>query len=900
MFRLTVLFATRYPKPVVWASVIITLLFCLALPMVHVDTDPENMLPEDNPGRVYHNEIKQEMALYDLLVVAMTLDDQASENGVFTPESLQHLQALMNYASTLEGVISHEILAPYNVDAIEPAGPGTIRFQRIMPAVPDDQAGADRVRQRIIENPFLWETVISTDKQSLAVYIPIEKKEYSWRISNQLKDKIAEINGSETYHITGLPVAEDTFGVEMFIQMAISAPLAMLLVGALIWYFVRSMALTVAALLVAMLSVMTTMGAFVATGNTLHIMSSMIPIFIMPIAVLDAVHILSQFYDRYRGDREEALVAVMKDLWKPMLFTTLTTSVGFISLLLAPIPPVQVFGLFTGIGVLLAWLLSMTFLPAYICLMSEEKLQSFGSANASAAAPENDRLARFLQGVRGQGWRFGKLVLLVGVLLVGGAYWGITQLQVNDNPVKWFETDHPIRKADTFISEHFGGSYNVYLSFDQPFTGVDLKNEMQALGEAFSSYGEQGESLAAVMQWRISEVGTPIELIHVLRSEVNSHLVGESPASESNESAGEPEFEMLEEPDFEIMDEGSASEGAAYGNWLALDNVLEARLNQYQIMKSPAMLNWLAGLEIVLEKEVQGGKVYGIPTLIRKVNKELHDGELSYSRIPDTRSQVMETYVSFQNSHDLNRLWHMVTPDYTSTTLMLQLKSGDNQDVAAVVQALEQWMEENPAPAAVTYGWSGLAYINVIWQEEMVTGMVDALLGSGVFVFVMMIILFRNLWWAAISMIPLSLSILVIYGALGILGKDYDMPVAVLSALALGLSVDFAIHFITHLREYAVNNPPVEAMRKVFGEPARAIYRNAVVITLGFTPLLVAPLVPYQTVGYLMMAIMLVSSVASFYLFPALVSQSWISALLFGRKSAPNADDTSAKTKHAA
>ncbi|MEK9713375.1 MAG: MMPL family transporter [Thalassolituus sp.] len=895
MFRLTVLFATRYPKPVVWASVIITLLFCLALPMVHVDTDPENMLPEDNPGRVYHNEIKQEMALYDLLVVAMTLDDQASDKGVFTPESLQHMQTLMNYAATLEGVISHEILAPYNVDAIEPAGLGTIRFQRIMPTVPYDQAGADRVRQRIVDNPFLWETVISTDKQSLAVYIPIEKKEYSWRISNQLKDKIAEIDGTETYHITGLPVAEDTFGVEMFIQMAISAPLAMLLVGALIWYFVRSMALTVAALLVAMLSVMTTMGAFVATGNTLHIMSSMIPIFIMPIAVLDAVHILSQFYDRYRGDREEALVAVMKDLWKPMLFTTLTTSVGFISLLLAPIPPVQVFGLFTGIGVLLAWLLSMTFLPAYICLMSEKKLQSFGSANVNQVSPEDDRLARFLQSVREQGWRFGKLVLLVGVLLVGGAYWGVTQLQVNDNPVKWFEADHPIREADTFISEHFGGSYNVYLTFYQPFTQGDVDGVKDRLRSEFSAFEEQGNSLIALMESN-DELTSPVELIHVLRAEVNRHLTGDTDSPD----AGEPEFELEEEPDFEMMDDDSVSEEAEYSNWRALDNVLEAQLNQYQIMKLPAMLNWLAGLEIVLEKEVQGGKVYGIPTLIRKVNKELHDGEVSYSRIPDTRSQVMETYVSFQNSHDLNRLWHMVTPDYTSTTLMLQLKSGDNQDVAAVVQALEQWMAENPAPVSVKYGWSGLAYINVIWQEEMVTGMVDALLGSGVFVFVMMIFLFRNLWWAAVSMIPLSLSILVIYGALGVLGKDYDMPVAVLSALALGLSVDFAIHFITHLREYAANNSPAEAMRKVFGEPARAIYRNAVVITLGFTPLLVAPLVPYQTVGYLMMAIMLVSSVASFYLFPALISQVWISALLFGRKPAPDADETPAKTKHAA
>ena len=95
----------------------------------------------------------------------------------------------------------------------------------------------------------------------------------------------------------------------------------------------------------------------------------MIPIFIMPIAVLDAVHILSEAFDRYQqyNDRAVTLRAVMQQLFRPMLFTTPTTSAGFASLALTPIPPVQVFGVFVAIDVLLAWLWNILFIPPTLC-----------------------------------------------------------------------------------------------------------------------------------------------------------------------------------------------------------------------------------------------------------------------------------------------------------------------------------------------------------------------------------------------------------------------------------------------------------------------------------------------------------------------------------------------------
>jgi len=125
----------------------------------------------------------------------------------------------------------------------------------------------------------------------------------------------------------------------------------------------------------------------------------------------------------------------------------------------------------------------------------------------------------------------------------------------------------------------------------------------------------------------------------------------------------------------------------------------------------------------------------------------------------------------------------------------VQLTSGDNQDMAAVEQQVKIYFQEHPAPFALTHHWFGLTYINVIWQEEMVAGMAVALAGSFVVVFVMMVVLFRSFLWGFLAMIPLAVTVWVIYGVIGLIGKDYDMPVAVLSALSLGLSVDYATFY---------------------------------------------------------------------------------------------------------
>ena len=243
-----------------------------------------------------------------------------------------------------------------------------------------------------------------------------------------------------------------------------------------------------------------------------------------------------------------------------------------------------------------------------------------------------------------------------------------------------------------------------------------------------------------------------------------------------------------------------------------------------------------------------------------------------YCRIPDTPAAVAQTIFLYQGSHNPESVWHLVTPDFRRLNLWVQLKSGDNRDMERVVKEVTGYLDRNPAPVPLIHAWAGLTYLNVVWQDKMVRGMLRSLLSSFGIVLLMMIFLFRSVPWGVLSMLPLSVTITLLYGLMGLVGKDYDMVMAVLSSLTLGLSIDFAIHYIQRTRQlYNKTGSWPRTAELMSGPPARAITRNAIIIAVGFLPLLLSNLMPYRSVGVFLASIMIVSSMGTLVIIPAVI-----------------------------
>jgi hypothetical protein len=828
-------FCTQKPKIVYLILLLLAVAFTAQIPRIQIDTDPENMLDAAHPSRVFHNQVKTNFAMHDAIVVGVVANE--SENGIFTPALLTDIYDITESILAIEGVISADVMSISTVDNITQSESGTIRFDWMMDKPPSTLAQSAQIRAYLARLPLLQDTLVSDNGQAAAIYVPIADKNQSYQIAEKIRADISQLQDSANWYITGLPVAEDQFGVEMFIQMGISAPLAGLTIFILLFVFFRNIPLIIAPMIVAMATVMITMGALIGFGYTVHIMSSMIAIFLMPIAVVDSVHILSEFSDRYKpGENlQETIEKVVGHLFTPMLYTSITSSIGFYSLMLTPIPPVQVFGAFVGSGILLAFVITITFMPAYLSRMNTASLMKLQTVMHDQQG--GSKIAKVAKLLGYFALRFKAALVLGFAAVFAVSVWGITQIQINDNPVRWFKQNHEIRVADKVLNENFAGTYNAYvvLSAETSLVPVD---QMMRLG------------LPSSLERWASEQSTALQ----------------------SQALNEQYQQLIINAENELFSEVTDDQ-AAYLN--ALIERAEISLSQSKVFQSPELLSYIASLQTYLQQSGLVGKSNSLADVTKVVNRELRSGDDKDYQIPSSPQAVAQTLLQYQSSHRPNDLWHFVTPDYQQSLIWLQLTSGDNQDMSKVIGLVDDYVGLNPLPENISLGWAGKAYINVIWQDNMVAGMLDSLIGAFVIVFIMMTLLFRSFVFGILAMLPLTITITFIYGLIGIIGKDYDMPIAVLSALTLGLSVDFAIHFLERAREVFKQTQDIKkTFDLMFDEPATAITRNALVIALGFTPLLFAPLVPYITVGVFLASIMAISALVTLLILPAVMSMA--------------------------
>lgn len=859
-------FSINHYKLATAIMILFTAAMCAFFPSIEVDTDPENMLPRDDPKRIFHNETKRQFSLSETVVVGVV--NEHDPDGVFNPATLKRVYELTEFAKTLRwqdadhpewtsGVIEVDMVGPSLVDHMSQGGPGEIKFEWLMSKPPETKEEARAIREKAYSNSMLRGRMFSEDGKVLCIYLPLTDKHLSYRINTELNKKIEELGGDEQYHIAGVPVAEVAVGVEMFSQMSVGSPLAMAVIFGLLLLFFHKWRLVILPMIIAMFSVAATMGLMIALGFQVHILSSMIPIFLMCIGTVSSIHILSEFFDVYSKEkgRKETIQEVMDTLFTPIFYTSLTTAAGFASLTFTPIPPAQIFGAFLGVGVMIAWLYTVIFVPAYIMMIPEHKLSNFGM---SARQKEDQGLmTTILRAMGNLTKNRAKLVILIIAIASGIAIWGTTKIHVNDNYAKRFVESHPIRKADIALNKHLDGTYTAYLILENKNQSEIGTSNKIALLKKFIQYAKE----------IVPQFPNSIKLAQIISSEANVINL----KNKSQDSYIDSIIELIDKKSENSSDE-------TFFTYEELRAYLGVEKEKLKIFKRPEVLEYMQALQKHMEGTGLVGKTTSVVNAVSKVNQEMIDGRPENHRIPEKLQGIAECYLQFQQGHRSNDLWHMVTPDFMNANMWMQLKSGDSSAIKAAVNEIDAYFKDNPPPVMMAYRWAGLHYINLVLQDKLIPAMLRSFFGSFIIVFLMMSFLFRSIKWGLLCMVPLTITILMIYGIIGISGKDYDLPIAVLGVLALGMAVDFAIHFLQRARgKYEEIGSWNKVVPKMFGEPARAISRNVLVIAIGFLPLLIGTLVPYKTMGIMLFAIMTLSGVITLLALPSIltVAEKW-------------------------
>ncbi len=291
--------------------------------------------------------------------------------------------------------------------------------------------------------------------------------------------------------------------------------------------------------------------------------------------------------------------------------------------------------------------------------------------------------------------------------------------------------------------------------------------------------------------------------------------------------------------------------------------------NEY--IKTPEAMRYIEGIQRHLEKLPMVGKTFSVADYVKRINRVLHDDDPKYDTVPDTKEAVGQYLFLFSMSAKPSDLDNVVDPSFKKANIWVQLKTWDAGAMKEVIKAADEYKKQNPLPLKLKP--AGIAYFNLVWNHEVLWDMVKGFVLALVVVFVILVFNFRSFKWAVVSYVPLIFTVLLIYGVIGFSGKRFDMPISVLSCLSLGMAVDFAIHFVSRLKQRLGESKDslTDALLWTAARPGKGIMRNAVLFAAAFSVMMLAPLTPYITVGAFIVSMMLLSAIMTIVYLPALI-----------------------------
>ena len=437
----------RHPVVFILLTLALTVVFGTFLAQLKIDPSLEALIVEDSPAKISYRNFIDQYGSDEFMIVAA----RAPSGDLFTPDRLRRIIAMSKAMAALPKVVEVQSLSATPI--VMPTEKG-VEVAPLYTEVPEDPAELARLKRLATSNPLLRGSIVSADGTSCVwLAFPDLRKsdDTSTRVAlyqGAIAAAAEHLEGFEV-HFEGVPTVKALMVHYIERGMLIFGTASTLLLGLVLFVFFRSLRGVALPALVVFFALIWTLGLMGATGGALDTISSLIFALILVVGVGDTVHILVHYQEEYfnRGDRNEALLNTMRRMFTPCLLTSVTTAIGFASLVTIRIPPIQRFGLYAATGVLAAFVISILLAPAVLRLLpkpSEQQRLRYRTGFLHGALV---RLGEFNLVRR-------RAILVVAFLLLVGAGFGINRIQVETRVSEFFHPWSPIVRGYRFLEQN--------------------------------------------------------------------------------------------------------------------------------------------------------------------------------------------------------------------------------------------------------------------------------------------------------------------------------------------------------------------------------------------------------------------------------------------------------------
>ena len=310
------------------------------------------------------------------------------------------------------------------------------------------------IREIALSEPLLMNSLIDQKGSVTAVNINIIKPDDGSYKLHAVKEAAEKLNKvmQEKYpfldmYLTGGVMIDSAFGKAPAKDMRTLIPLMMALLLLLIVFSLRSVLGSLGTLLVIVFSTLTGLGLAGWLGIVLTPASANAPVIILTLAVADSIHLLvAIFHQMGTGlTKHDAIKESLRINLKPVLITSITTAIGFLTMNFSDAPPFRDLGNIVAMGVMAALVYSVFFMPALMAVLPLRARKLDAGQHRVFAA-----IAEFVI-------KYRKPVLWTMVALIVLTSSGISKIYLNDEFIKYFDHSFPFRIASDFSAEHLAG-----------------------------------------------------------------------------------------------------------------------------------------------------------------------------------------------------------------------------------------------------------------------------------------------------------------------------------------------------------------------------------------------------------------------------------------------------------
>jgi len=737
----------------VWTIAITLLLaagFAFPIQYMEQETDFREFLEDDDPIIVLMDEAEARYGKSWGIMVMLF-----NEGSIFNERTLAKVERMTEVFEDIPGIKSvttplnsQTIVGTETAISVSKASPGGIA-----PTTPEQM---ETFRSRVLADENLVGGVISPGGQAALINIELEVGADEYGLTPDIVEIVKANRGDgDELFIYGDAYFDTVMAEEMEADTALLFPLAILVMVVLLFVSfltIRGILLPIA---VVLLSVIVAMGAMVLLGFPMTTMSFIAPILLLAIGIADAIHVLNRYNEEIAkgGPKREAILATMDEMKGPVVMTSLTTAVGFLSLLTAFMVPQRHFGIVTAVGVLAAMLFSLLLIPAVMSLLKKPRIRDL----KKGLRP----LTRVLMGFERIIVGHRKTVLIVVLLIFGTMLAGIPRLRVETSNEEFLGKDHEAVQVLDFTSEYFSGDMNILVEFD---TG---------------------------------------------------------------------QRDGLKDPE-----------------------VLTAMLDLEEFMLANGV-----------------SKTFSLTTLVRQMNERFNADDPAFYVIPDQQNMISQLLLLF--TFQGGTLGDMALGDFSAGTVMGMYKMESSGNVSRLAGVIQGYLDEHfPQDGALHVRMIGATTLMDRIFTQMTRSQLVGLASTIAAVSVLVMLLMGSVVAGLIAAIPLILTVTFSMGIMAYTGQPLDIMTLMVSVVAVGIGVDYSIHFISRFRnEYRKDRDAERALQKTIQTTGRGITYNALTVALGFFILIFASFKGIRTFGWQIALTMGVSALSAISIIPAILVQ---------------------------